>query len=131
MELLILFVIGLLIAIFVLPFVAIAKANAAKRSLDDLLRRLSTVENDLRNLGRQTAAKREAPATAPAPRVEAAPPPLPVTAPAPVAPEEKPEPPPIPQRIVEASVSQIATPPKPPINWEQFMGAKLFAWIGE
>ena len=54
MELLIPFVIGLLITIFVLPFLAIAKANAAKRSLDDLLTRLSTVENELRNLRRQT-----------------------------------------------------------------------------
>ena len=132
MELLILFVIGLLITIFVLPFLAMAKANAAKRSLDDLLTRLSTVENELRNLRRQTGsdAKPEAAATAPSPSGEAVPPPLPVATPTPVVPEKKPGPPPIRQRIAEASASQVATPPKPPINWEQFMGAKLFAWIG-
>jgi uncharacterized protein (UPF0333 family) len=36
MEPLILFVVGLLIAIIVLSFVALAKANSAKRDLDDL-----------------------------------------------------------------------------------------------
>ncbi len=45
MELLILFVIGLLIAICVLPFVALAKANTAKRALDDLAARLSSLES--------------------------------------------------------------------------------------
>src|SRR5256886_6986102 len=25
---------------------------------------------------------------------------------------------------------ELASPPNPPIDWEQFMGAKLFAWIG-
>jgi hypothetical protein len=44
--------------------------------------------------------------------------------------EKKSVPPPIPERFVEATVSQIAAPTRPPINWEQFMGAKLFAWIG-
>lgn len=129
MELLILFVIGLLIAIFVLPFVAIAKANSVTRSLNDLLNRLSSLENDLRNLRRQTAV--EPKAVAPTPTVEAVPPPLPVTAPAPVVPEEKPQPPPTTQRIAPPGVSQSAMPPpKPPIDWEQFMGAKLFAWVG-
>src|SRR5712691_6824947 len=84
MELLIVFLIGLLITIFVLPFVAIAKANAAKRSIEDLLARLSSVEDDLLNLRQQTGApvKPAAPATAPKP--EAVPPPLPVTTPAPI-----------------------------------------------
>lgn len=49
-----------------------------------------------------------------------------------------PEPPPLPP-VIPASVAAV-TPPsyvapkpvksKPKINWEQFMGAKLFAWIG-
>src|SRR6266478_5034313 len=63
MELLILFIIGLLIAIIALPFVALAKANSTKRSLDDLAARLSSVENEMRNLR---------PHTVPAPKSEAA-----------------------------------------------------------
>src|SRR5213594_4654893 len=39
-------------------------------------------------------------------------------------------PPPIPERFIKPSVPQISAPATPPINWEQFMGAKLFAWIG-
>src|SRR5947207_6992781 len=39
-------------------------------------------------------------------------------------------PPPIPERFAQSTASQIAPPARPPINWEQFMGAKLFAWIG-
>ena len=50
MELLILFIVALLIAIVVLPFVALAKANRAKRGLDDLAARLSSLENEVRNL---------------------------------------------------------------------------------
>jgi hypothetical protein len=38
MEFLGLFVIGLLIAIIVLPFVALAKANRAQRGVDDLVK---------------------------------------------------------------------------------------------
>ena len=45
MEILIPFIIGLLIAIVVVPFVALAKANSAKRSIDDLAARLSSLEN--------------------------------------------------------------------------------------
>src|SRR6266581_2460966 len=87
MELLILFIVGLLIAIFVLPFVALAKANSAKRGLDDLARRLSSLENEVRNLR---------PHAVPAPTSEAAvaamealPPPLPVTTPAPAVQEKE------------------------------------------
>ena len=55
MELLGFLVIGLIIAILVLPFVALAKANMAKRAVDDLVQRLSSVENELRNFQPQTA----------------------------------------------------------------------------
>src|SRR5947209_4848258 len=41
-----------------------------------------------------------------------------------------PEPPPIPQELLKPKAPQIARPSKPPIDWEQFMGAKMFAWIG-
>src|SRR5207248_2579396 len=128
MEPLILLLIAFLILIVVLPFVAIAKANAAKRTVDDLLARLSSVEDDLRTL-RQSAplAKPGAPvSTSPA-----IPPPLPVTTAAAVREASKDsEPPPIPQELIDAKARQAAIPIRPPIDWEQFMGAKLFAWIG-
>src|SRR5207249_433349 len=125
MEPLILLLIAFLILIVVLPFVAIAKANAAKRTVDDLLARLSSVEDALRQSA--SLAKPGAPVS-PSPAI---PPPLPVTAPAAVreAPKEL-EPPPIPQALIDAKERQAAIPIRPPIDWEQFMGAKLFAWIG-
>src|SRR5438067_1174839 len=128
MELLILIVIGLLIAIVVLPFVAFSKANSAKRSIDDLATRLSSLENQVRNLRSQAvpAAKPEAAVAA----MKTVPPAIPITTPAPVVAEKESVPPPIPERFVKPTVSQVAVPRKPPINWEQFMGAKLFAWIG-
>src|SRR6266700_3061104 len=69
MEFLILILIGFLIAIVVLPSIALAKANSAKRGLDDLVKRLSSLEKELRNLQAQSVSsvKTEAPATAPAP----------------------------------------------------------------
>src|SRR6266568_5873228 len=133
MDPLILLLIAFLILIVVLPFVAIVKANAAKRSVDDLLARLSSVEDDLRTLGQgASVANSRAPvSTSPTPSVDAVLPPLPVIAPAPVreTPKES-QPPPIPQELLEAKAPQPAIPPRPPIDWEQFMGAKLFAWIG-
>src|SRR5215510_463029 len=67
MEFLGFLVIGLLIAILVLPFVALAKARRAKRGVDDLVKRLSSVENELRNLRPQpvSAAQPQAPVAAP------------------------------------------------------------------
>jgi hypothetical protein len=50
MEFLVLFIIGPVIAMIVLPFVALAKANSAKRGVDDLVTRLSSLENEVRNL---------------------------------------------------------------------------------
>src|SRR5947208_10326517 len=128
MELLILMVVGLLIAICGLPFVALAKANSAKRGLDDLATRFSSLENEVRSLGRNTtpAPKSEAAVVA----VKAVPPPVPTTTAALIGQEKESVPPPIPERFVKATVPQIAAPARPPINWEQFMGAKLFAWIG-
>src|SRR6478609_2505514 len=132
MEFLGFLVIGFLIAILVLSFVALAKAKRAKRGVDDLARRLSSLENELRNLRPQTisAAQPDAPAVAPEPKVEAVPAPIPAMTPAPVVSTAMPEPPPIPQELLKPSAPQIARPTKPPIDWEQFMGAKLFAWIG-
>src|SRR5436305_10149020 len=128
MELLVLFIIGLLIAIVVLPFVALAKANSAKRGVDDLVTRLSSLENEVRNLRPEVV-----PALQPEVAVaamEAILLPVPITTAAPIGQEKVPVPPPIPERFIKEAVPQITTPARPPINWEQFMGAKLFAWIG-
>ena len=128
MELLALFIIGLLIAIIVLPFVALGKANSAKRGVDDLVTRLSSLENEVRNLRPEVV-----PALQPEVAVaamETVPLAVPITPVAVIVPEKESVPPPIPERFIKEAVPQIATPPKPPINWEQFMGAKLFAWIG-
>jgi uncharacterized membrane protein len=131
MEFLGFLVIGFLIAILVLPFVALAKANRAKRGVDDLTKRLSSLENELRNLRPQTvsAVKPETPVATLEPRVETGPPPIPAITPAPVVSKATAEPPPIPQELLTPK-EPLAKPTKPPIDWEQFMGAKLFAWIG-
>jgi hypothetical protein len=132
MEFLGFLVIAFLIAILVLPFVALAKASRAKRVVDDLAKRLSSLESELRNLRPQAVStvKLETPVAVPQPKIEAAPPPLSVTTPAPAAPQPTPKPPPIPRELLARTAPQIGRPVKPPINWEQFMGAKVFAWIG-
>src|SRR5438552_6059804 len=132
MEFLILILIGCLIAIVALPAIAIAKANSATRGLDDLVKRLSSLEKELRNLQAQSVSsvKTEAPATAPAPIMQSVAPLFQVVTPVPVASETAPGPPPIPAELLEPSAPKSARPVKLPIDWEQFMGAKLFAWIG-
>src|SRR5512132_1281891 len=86
MEFLGFLIIGFLIAILVLPFVALAKANRAKRGVDDLVKRLSSLEKELRNLRPQTVStvQPEAPVLAPDPRVEAIPSPISAMTPPPV-----------------------------------------------
>src|SRR6184192_238695 len=128
MEFLVPFIICLLIAIIVLPFVALGKANSAKRGVDDLVTRLSSLENEVRNL-RPEVVHALQPEVAVA-AMETVPLAVPITTGAVIVPEKESVPPPIPERFVKEAVPQIATPPRPPINWEQFMGAKLFAWIG-
>src|SRR5438034_1947340 len=130
MELLVLFIIGLLIAIIVVPFVALAKANSAKRGVDDLVTRLSSLENEVRNLRPEVVPVLQPEVAAAAPKAFGVPSLVPITAVAPIGQEKVSVPPPIPERFIKEAVPQIATPPRPPINWEQFMGAKLFAWIG-
>src|SRR5258708_6658784 len=132
MELLGFLVIGLVIAVIVLPFVALAKAKRAKRAVDDLARRLSSLENELRNLRPQTvsAVQPEAPVLSLEAKVEAISQPIPAMTAAPIVSKATPEPPPIPRELLKPSAPQIARPTQPPIDWEQFMGAKLFAWIG-
>jgi uncharacterized membrane protein len=132
MEFLGLLIIGFCIALLILPFVALAKANRAKRAVADLARRLSSLENELRHSRPQpvSAVQPAAPVMAPELRVEAIAPLIPAMTPAPLVSKATPEPPPIPQELLKPSAPKTAKPTKPPIDWEQFMGAKLFAWIG-
>ncbi len=104
MELLILILIGFVIAILVLPFVALAKANNVKRVVDDLVTRISSLENEMRSLRGQLIPPMKPETSAPA--TEIVPPPFPIIAPAPVVPETAPEPPPIPRELLEPSARQ-------------------------
>jgi uncharacterized membrane protein len=129
MEFLGFLVIDLVIAILILPFVALAKASRAKHGVEDLAKRLSSLENELRNLRPKTVplVQREASVDAPEPKVVAtAPRPIPAIAVS----NATSGPPPIPQEFLTPNAPQVVKPIRPPINWEQFMGAKLFAWIG-
>src|SRR5206468_2234387 len=102
--------------------------NNAKRVVDDLLARVSSLEKETRSLRGQLIPPVKPEMSAPA--AEIVPPPRATIAPAPVVPETASEPPPVPRELLEPSAPQKARPVKPPIDWEQFMGAKLFAWIG-
>src|SRR5882724_955080 len=93
MELFILFIVALLIAILVLPFVALAKANRAKRGLDDLAARLSSLENEVRNLQPHAVPAPKSEAAAAAPKAFEVPPRLPITTAAPTVPEKESAPP--------------------------------------
>ena len=128
MEFLGFLVIGFGIAILVLPFIALAKANRVKRGVADLARRVASLENELRNMRPHAVSpvQAEARVTAPEPMEKAAPPSMSAIAVS----NAILEPPPIPQELLTPKATQVAKPTKPPINWEQFMGAKLFAWIG-
>src|SRR6266568_7951645 len=146
MEALVFLLLVVIAVCFVLPLVAIARATGARRSVEDLETRLRGLEAGLQMLrrppGEPTAerpfdAKKEAETTEREPFVS---PPIVES------PEERPAsvPPPLPEEVLAAATS--APPPgspKPPsaelpapqpslpaIDWEQFMGAQLFAWIG-
>ena len=122
----------------------IVRAVQARGHIEELSFRLSELEAEVIRL-KQEPAKRSEPAPKPMPAPVAAtikvaevppipPVPKPVAAPKPVVP---PQPPPL---VAPLPISAAPTPPRPAaaaprptapaINWEQFMGVKLFAWIG-
>src|SRR2546421_5144670 len=137
---------GLLLVVvaiaFVLPVIAIVKASRAQRTLSEVKVRLGELEQLVRG--------------DPGERPKAA---APVTTSVPKAPEPHPAavPPPLPPEIIAADAGKPTLAPQvgaidlnrpsdrdriaggsgepgqahiPAIDWEQFMGAKLFAWIG-
>ena len=139
MEALVFLLLAVIAVCFVLPLVAIAKATSARRSVEDLETRLRGVEAALQMLRRppgeptteppfetkkETETAEHEPFVSPsiAESLEA----RPVSVP-----------PPLPEEVMAAAASRpssaeppAAQPSLPAINWEQFMGAKLFAWIG-
>src|SRR5438270_3313482 len=127
MEGLILLFLVVVVMVFVVPAVALAKASQALRAIEELKQRLLMLEARWR--GEDVAAERPEVVTAPKPRVPiippvSVPPPLPVTVIPPPTPEAKPIMP------VEERKTKTASPPARTIDWEQFMGAKMFAWVG-
>jgi uncharacterized membrane protein len=146
-ALLVLLALYLFLALVVLPIWAIVKVRRHNNELEMLHQRLRQVETELASLQTRvregiapTLAKPETPrATTPAKPAAVTPPSVVATPPtlaaAPTRPKPTPEPPILPPVIATAAIHAptppaYTPPPKPAINWEQFMGAKLFAWLG-
>src|SRR5439155_3251509 len=126
----------LIIAVcFLLPLVAIAKATGARRSVEDFETRLRGLEAELQLLRHAPAEpSTERPFAAQQKTAEEEPFVSPPVAESP--PQTRPlsVPPPLPEEVLAAATSATSPaapqPSLPAINWEQFMGAKLFAWTG-
>src|SRR5207253_8227649 len=127
MEGLILMFLVVVVMVFVVPAVALAKASRALRAIEELKQRLLMLEARLHR--EDVSAQPPETVTEPKPAAPiippvSVPPPLPVTVIPPAIPETKPITP------VEEVTTQTAAPPKRTIDWEQFMGAKMFACVG-
>ncbi len=114
-----------IVVVFVVPAVALAKASQALRAIEELKERLRMLET------RPQAPHEAAPVEA-SRIITEQPPPEPIIPPVSIPP---PLPvsviPPIPKVEPVAPVDEItAAPPSRKIDWEQFMGAKMFAWMG-
>lgn len=148
-------VVLLVLLILVLPLGVgiwlIARAVSARQRIDELSRRVGELELELHQLKRDTQA-----VTTPAPTEKPAPAPAAPIPPFTVAPVQPLAPPPIPvpkptfvaalpklQPVASSVTAEVVPSPIPPampaptsqpaapsINWEQFLGVKLFAWIG-
>ena len=147
-SLLILLLLYLAATLIVLPIWTIMKVRGHDAEVEALRQRLAYLDAELKELHAKLRegiapakpAEPVAPPAAPAaiapPPVIAAPPSVPVFVPPPVAPVPVPppapaaEPPPLPPVITPPPVISAPEPLRPAINWEQFMGAKLFAWLG-
>src|SRR6266513_1297422 len=116
-----------IVMVFVVPAVALAKASRAMRAIEELKQRLLMLEARLHREG--VSAQPPETVTEPKPAAPiippvSVPPPLPVTVIPPPIPETKPIMP------IEEVRLESKAPPARTIDWEQFMGAKMFAWIG-
>ena len=155
MDEIVLIVVLILLVIVVLPLVALAKAFGVGRAEEELRLRVAELETELRKMRRaagilekeepQVVEEVEEAPVAPAPLFaepawRAAPP---VAAPPPLHPTPRPTPAPVlaaaeryeermaePAAPIEQEVPSASGEPDAPFAWEQFMGARLFAWIG-
>ena len=137
----------LIAAIVVLPIWTIIKITQQRRDQEILQQQLTFLEKEVQAL--RAELKSSPVVSAPAPAVAPAPQPLAPPAPAPAKPAVvsappavsilTPAPQPVPADLPPVLPPVIAAPrpgyvppaPAPSgINWEQFMGAKLFAWLG-
>lgn len=154
-ELIVMVVLGVVVVAGVLPILALIFGVRAGRKVETLERRLADLERKfLRSQTSRTPEGEKAPDTAPSDEpsavgevlkkrketAESAVPRVPEPAVQPT-PEPAAAPPPIIQPasvpVAKAATTEPPAPPrwhipklKKPINWEQFMGVKLFAWIG-
>src|SRR5437016_882613 len=129
MEGLILLFLVVVVMVFVIPAVALAKASRALRAIEEVKQRLLMLEARLHRSSEDAPATPPKIVTQPKSAAPIIPPvsvprPLPVTAVPPPIPETEPVTP------VEEVQIETAPPPVRTIDWEQFMGAKMFAWIG-
>ncbi len=124
----------------------IVRAVSAQNRIDELSRRIGTLESELFRLRQSREREMAKPAeTAPAPQPKPVPP-APVAPPKPAVvpptepiivglPFSPPTIPPMPKPIVSEALPPLRPPALsksagPKINWEQFMGVKGFAWLG-
>ncbi len=146
-----LLIIYLVVVLLILPIWMIIRIRSHRDEQDAMRQRLDYIDAELQDLRTRlregaatlapTAPAGTPPSSAPA-QISAQPavvipPPVAVGAPLPPAkPAPAPvvaEPPPLPPLIVPAPAHPVYVPPpprQPAVNWEQFMGAKLFAWLG-
>jgi len=158
--LVILILLIVIVCIFVLPVIAIVKASGTREKaaqserdiarlrehnarLHERLERLEISVSALQTVPPAKAESRFAPPAAPvaqvtakpvepelvtAPLVEKAPPPIPMPPPAPQTPE--PVRAPVVAPVIAPPAAAKSAAPSKPVNLEQFMGVKLFAWVG-
>ena len=125
---LILLLLIVIVVAFVVPVVALAKASQALRAIEELRARLRMLETSPQAVRESAPARSAAIITEPPPPEPiippvSVPPPLPVSVVPPVPKVE-------PVAATEEMRFKTAAPPSRKIDWEQFMGAKMFAWIG-
>ena len=157
--LIILVVLALVGGVIILPIAAFVRSGRALREAESLRKRIATVELDLWRLKRESRSQPASESTPEAaPGEPTVPPPhdfddLRTPAPSPYVPptEESPPifaqtgnapaptevPPPLPPMTglppvmaASAPASAPSRPQLPKVDWEQFMGVKLFAWLG-
>jgi hypothetical protein len=117
----------------------VARSNSAKNDIQDLYRQLGQLESEMARLKREKEPPKPV-EFAPAPLAQqkivipaSITPAKPVITPQPVMSPRPPAVPPPPIVLAPIPPGPARIPPlktRPPVNWEQFMGVKGFAWLG-